>query len=51
VVEASREVIDGPNGIFGPVFLGFLRQVCDDRVRRKLTVPPSVQQPAPVEGA
>lgn len=51
VVEASREVIDGHNGIFSPVFLGFLRQVCDDRVRRKLTVPPSLQQPAPVEGA
>jgi hypothetical protein len=27
VVEASREVIDGHNGIFGLVFLGFLRQV------------------------
>ncbi|MCJ2030555.1 hypothetical protein MKK50_14270 [Methylobacterium sp. J-043] len=36
VVRASREVIDGHNGIFRPIFLNFLRQLCDDRVRRKL---------------
>lgn len=36
VVEASREIIDGHNGIFGVVFLNFLRQLCDDRLRRKL---------------
>lgn len=51
VVEASREVINGHNGIFCPVFLGFLRQVCDDRVRRKLTASPRAQQTEPVEEA
>ncbi len=36
VVEADAEVVDGHNGIFRPVFLDFLRQFCDDRLRRKL---------------
>jgi hypothetical protein len=27
------EVVDGHNGIFRPVFLDFLRQICDDRLR------------------
>jgi hypothetical protein len=34
VVEASPEVVDGHNGIFRPVFLDFLRQLCEDRLRR-----------------
>ena len=33
IVEAMPEVIDGHNGIFRPVFLDFLRQICDDRLR------------------
>jgi hypothetical protein len=32
-VEVGPEVIDGHNGIFRPVFLDFLRQLCDDRLR------------------
>ncbi|GJE39643.1 hypothetical protein [Methylobacterium persicinum] len=39
VVRASAEVIDGHNGIFRPIFLNFLRQLCDDRVRRVLQDP------------
>ncbi len=33
VVTASREVIDGHDGIFGSVFLGFIRQLVADQVR------------------
>lgn len=33
IVEATPEVIDGHNGIFRPVFLDFLRQLWDDRLR------------------
>jgi hypothetical protein len=33
IVEAMPEVVDGHNGIFRPVFLDFLRQICDDRLR------------------
>ena len=36
---AAKEVIDGHNGIFRPIFLNFLRQLCDDRVRRVLHDP------------
>jgi pimeloyl-ACP methyl ester carboxylesterase len=32
-IEAAPEVVDGHNGIFGKVFLDFLRQVCDDRLQ------------------
>jgi hypothetical protein len=32
-IEAAPEIVDGHNGIFGKVFLDFLRQVCDDRLR------------------
>jgi len=31
-IEAAPEVVDGHSGIFNPVFLDFLRQVCDDRL-------------------
>ena len=33
VVSASKEVINGHNGIFGTVFLGFIRQLVADQVR------------------
>jgi hypothetical protein len=33
IVEATPEVIDGHNGIFRSVFLDFLRQLSDDRLR------------------
>jgi hypothetical protein len=33
LVEATPEVVDGHNGIFRPIFLDFLRQLCDDRLR------------------
>jgi Alpha/beta hydrolase family len=33
IVEATPEVVDGHNGIYRPVFLDFLRQLCDDRLR------------------
>ncbi|MER9216158.1 hypothetical protein NKI54_29715 [Mesorhizobium sp. M0663] len=36
IVEASKEVVDGHNGIFRPVFLDFLRQLADDRMRRAI---------------
>jgi pimeloyl-ACP methyl ester carboxylesterase len=32
IIQATPEVVDGHNGIFRPVFLDFLRQVCDDRL-------------------
>jgi hypothetical protein len=32
-IQAGPEVVDGHNGIFGKVFLDFLRQVCDDRLQ------------------
>jgi len=32
-IEATLEVVDGHNEIFRPVFLDFLRQVCDDRLQ------------------
>jgi len=32
-IQATPEVVDGHNGIFRPVFLDFLRQVCDDRLQ------------------
>lgn len=34
VVAASPDVINGHNGIFGVTFLDFMRQFCDDRLRR-----------------
>jgi hypothetical protein len=39
IVEATPEVIDGHNGIFQPVFLDFLRQLSDDRLRHIETQP------------
>ena len=39
IVEATPEVIDGHDGIFRPVFLDFLRQLCDDRLRHIETRP------------
>jgi hypothetical protein len=39
IVEVTPEVIDGHNGIFRPVFLDFLRQLCDDRLRHIETPP------------
>jgi hypothetical protein len=33
IIRATPEVVDGHNGIFRPVFLDFLRQLCDDRLR------------------
>jgi hypothetical protein len=39
IVEVTPEVIDGHNGIFRPVFLDFLRQLCDDRLRHIETAP------------
>jgi pimeloyl-ACP methyl ester carboxylesterase len=32
-IEATPEVVDGHSDIYRPVFLDFLRQVCDDRLR------------------
>lgn len=32
MIQATPEVVDGHNGIFRPVFLDFLRQLCDDRL-------------------
>jgi hypothetical protein len=32
-IQAAPEVVDGHNGIFGNVFLDFLRQVSDDRLQ------------------
>jgi hypothetical protein len=32
-IQAAPEVVDGHNGIFGKVFLDFLRQVSDDRLQ------------------
>ena len=32
-IQATPDVVDGHSGIFRPVFLDFLRQVCDDRLR------------------
>jgi hypothetical protein len=32
-IQATPEVVDGHNGIFGNVFLNVLRQVCDDRLQ------------------
>lgn len=40
VVRATKEVVDGHNGIFRTVFLDFLRQVLDDVVRAPTTKPP-----------
>jgi hypothetical protein len=39
IVEATPEVIDGHNGIFRSVFLDFLRQLSDDRLRHVQTLP------------
>ena len=39
IVEATPELVDGHNGIFRPVFLDFLRQLCDDRLRHVKTPP------------
>ena len=33
IIQATPEVVDGHNGIFRPVFLDFLRQLCDDRLQ------------------
>jgi hypothetical protein len=33
VVQASKEVIDGHNGIFGDVFLGFVRKLVAEQLR------------------
>jgi pimeloyl-ACP methyl ester carboxylesterase len=33
VVQASKEVIDGHNGIFGDVFLGFIRKLVAEQLR------------------
>jgi hypothetical protein len=32
-IQATPDVVDGHSGIFRPVFLDFLRQVCDDRLQ------------------
>jgi pimeloyl-ACP methyl ester carboxylesterase len=32
-IQAAPEVVDGHDGIFGKVFLDFIRQVCDDRLQ------------------
>jgi hypothetical protein len=34
IVRATPEVIDGHGGIFGEAFLDFIRQLCDDRLRK-----------------
>jgi pimeloyl-ACP methyl ester carboxylesterase len=33
IVAASKDIIDGHNEIFKPIFLDFVRQLCDDRLR------------------
>jgi pimeloyl-ACP methyl ester carboxylesterase len=45
VVSATPDVINGHNGIFGVTFLDFMRQLCDDRLRRINGAPPANPPP------
>jgi hypothetical protein len=46
VVEASRDVVDGHNGIFRPIFLSFIRKVVAEQLRTPAAAGGAVPRPA-----